>query len=119
MDTERMYFEINRNGHQTVYGPFASKQEARIAAYWARSLEQRDARRLGKMHTVFSYSIYSDAEIASCQAAPSDVGFKSFKVVAKAPMHKSWKALRDEYGQASINEIMTEDYERAFGSKPE
>jgi hypothetical protein len=114
METKH-YFEKTIGKTHTVFGPFATIQEARRAsflhkhpdAYWREFNEHRTGR------VAFGTCGYEDQELACFAADPEAFDYKRVIVKAKAPIHRAW--LRAPYTAAFREKYFADCYKAAFG----
>lgn len=98
---EHYYFVIDRRGHRTIYGPFATLKEAEYAGYFAKPVAERDSEAAaGKTTHLFVRGVqhYDAGDIRTLSDYPEEYELKSVKLRrGPPPMHPSWRKFDQEF----------------------
>jgi len=115
METKH-YFEKTVGKTHTLYGPFATIQEARKASFFhqdhnAMHRAQKE-NRSGRL--AFRTCGYDDNEIASGTADPAGLGYDKFVVKAVAPVHRSWRAYPADFRATYFADCYKHSFNEVF-----
>lgn len=110
---DKHYFEKTVGKTHTVYGPFATLQEARKVAFFHRDANSlhRAQKNNGSGRVAFSTCQYNEYELASFASDPAAYNYAKVVVKAVAPMHRSWRAFPADF-RASY---FADSYKHVFG----
>lgn len=112
------YYNEDRSGHLTYYGPFENEEAIHEAAYFHRSMSERDeAARKDNLAIIFLSGVgrYDESEVDAAITDPGDPDCKStrLKSAKSLTMNPSWRDFSDE----SRRWIFEKDYEAYRSSR--